>query len=367
MCRKTKIEPAYGNKDLLGEFDSAKKASVAFVFSVPELFEQFRVDDKIANAARDRTRSIGTLAVLFVFVALVSASSNLLGHGSGPWRTGFAVVAVVLGVLGTVLGLWGMSRLSGRRQWLRYRLKTEMLRLFHFHFMAANLPAILAASGNPAAEEAYVAQRQAAFARLKADVFREPETELEHIIDRDREYDFNTLAPPLVATGAITPVAADLFAAWHEARLDWQGGYANAKLKKTSPVWNPLKSVKAFTNLGWACVVAIFLLHVVNLGVYGISFWRGVPDRLPEGLLEFLLIVIAMAALALRAMEEGSQPHREVERYEGYRANVRVATERFDAATDVASKADAMRGFERTSLEEMRVFLRTHAEAKFLV
>ena len=66
-------------------------------------------------------------------------------------------------------------------------------------------------------------------------------------------------------------------------------------------------------------------------------------------------------------MEDGFQPQREIERYEQYRANVRVTEERFAAARTYAAKLEVMRAFERSSLEEMRVFLRTHAKARFLL
>ena len=61
------------------------------------------------------------------------------------------------------------------------------------------------------------------------------------------------------------------------------------------------------------------------------------------------------------------KPQREVERYEQYRANISVAQQRFDAATDVKSKVEVVRAFEQVSLEEMRVFLRTYVRAKFLL
>ena len=44
-----------------------------------------------------------------------------------------------------------------------------------------------------------------------------------------------------------------------------------------------------------------------------------------------------------------------------------MAIERFDAAQGFAAKLEVARAFERTSLEEMRVFIRTQAKTRFLL
>jgi len=116
-----------------------------------------------------------------------------------------------------------------------------------------------------------------------------------------------------------------------------------------------------FLRLGWFCVGAIILIHIF----FFIGAIAQTQDQLP--LLEAAVIWTALIALGGRALEDGFQPQREIERYEQYRANVRVAQERFEAATTFAAKLEAVRAFERTSLEEMRVFLRTHARARFLL
>jgi hypothetical protein len=75
----------------------------------------------------------------------------------------------------------------------------------------------------------------------------------------------------------------------------------------------------------------------------------------------------ALIALGARALEAGLQPSRDVERYEQYRANILVASERFEAADGLAGKLEVMRGFERNSLEEMRIFMRTHKRSSFML
>jgi hypothetical protein len=89
--------------------------------------------------------------------------------------------------------------------------------------------------------------------------------------------------------------------------------------------------------------------------------------HMPKTWLHVGVMWAALTTLGLRALEGGLQSDREVERYEQYRANVVVAMERFDAAESLSTKVETMRAFERMSLEEMRVFLRTHARSNFLL
>jgi hypothetical protein len=121
----------------------------------------------------------------------------------------------------------------------------------------------------------------------------------------------------------------------------------------------PKAMEEMFERFAWFFVGAIIVIHIAH--------FIGALAQIRFAWLEVAVIWAALAALATRALEDGFQPMREVERYEQYRANVRVARERFEAAMTFPAKLEAMRAFERTSLEEMRVFLRTHARARFLL
>ena len=91
--------------------------------------------------------------------------------------------------------------------------------------------------------------------------------------------------------------------------------------------------------------------------------------------MEFLLPVgphvwviwVAIAVLAVRGLQEGLQPEREVERYRHYGANVQAILDRFDRATSVAKKIDIMLEMERLSFDEFRNFLRSGHEARFMI
>jgi hypothetical protein len=270
-------------------------------------------------------------------------------------------IAATLGLVGTAVGISGMRRSASRRKWLHARLTTETLRLFHFHHIAARLPEIVEISGDEKRRQRYLDERAAALERLRVQVLADPEKELKRIMERKNETRFESITPMMPEEGHDIPrAAADAFDVWRVLRVNWQGGYCDAKLEvrhKGRVTTKQLDTI--FVAWGWFCVAAIILIHV--------GFFVGMLTSVMSSWLEVAVIWTALIALGGRALEDGFQPQREIERYEQYRANVRVAAERFEAATTFAAKLEAMRTFERTSLEEMRVFLRTHARARFLL
>ena len=79
------------------------------------------------------------------------------------------------------------------------------------------------------------------------------------------------------------------------------------------------------------------------------------------------IIWLALAALAIRAIEQGLQPEREIERYRQYRSGVRAILERYDEATSQNAKINIMREMERLSFDEMRNFLITNERSRFVL
>lgn len=407
-----KTEQAFANYDLKAEAPEARKPTVRFAFEFQTLLEMFIPADVEALESRRTSRVAGITAVALVLSAMLLASLGPIlssaGHASAPAATHGAAsgghgapvsdhaapadthavpaadahapadanashdeglnvhailgtIAALLGLTGTVLGITGMRRSASRRKWLRARLTTETLRLFHFHYIVARLPEIVAVAGDAARRERYLADRAAALEQLKAKVLADPEVELRRIMNRKDETPFETITPMMVEEGVETPqAAADAFDVWRVLRVNWQAGYCDAKLERRHKGRFTIKQMdELFVGLGWFCVGAIILIHI--------GHFVGMLASAQSAWLEAAVIWTALIALAGRAMEDGFQPQREIERYEQYRANVRVTEERFAAARTYAAKLEVMRAFERSSLEEMRVFLRTHAKARFLL
>ncbi len=375
-AEQAKTEKAFENYDLKAEAPEARKPTVRFAFEFPALLELFLPADRAALSARHTSRVAGIASVSLVLSALLMASLGPIilssGHGPAPQHGPsegpslhliLGLLSAFLGLAGTVLGLSGMRRAASRRKWLNARLATETLRLYHFHHIAARLPEIVAINGDETKKARYIEERAAALERVRTRILVDPEAELRRIIARKDETRFEAITPVIPVDGAETPqVASDVFDVWRVLRLNWQAGYCDAKLEHRHKGRTTIKQLEElFIGLGWFCVGAIILIHV--------GFFIGAIAQTKEQLpyLEAAVIWIAMVALGGRALEDGFRPQAEIERYEQYRANVRVAAERFEAATTFAAKIEAVRTFERSSLEEMRVFLRTHARARFLL
>ena len=64
-------------------------------------------------------------------------------------------------------------------------------------------------------------------------------------------------------------------------------------------------------------------------------------------------------ALAFRALQEGLQPEREIERYRHYRAGIRAIRDRFDQASSPAEKFEVMQEMERLTFDEFVHLART--------
>jgi hypothetical protein len=204
-----KTEQAFANYDLKAEAPEARKPTVRFAFEFQTLLEMFIPADEEALESRRISRMAGITAVALVLSAMLLASFGPIlssaghaaptashavgagGHGAAVSQApadghaapsadthaptgaeashddGFnthailGTVAALLGLSGTVLGITGMRRSASRRKWLRARLTTETLRLFHFHYIAARLPEIVAVAGDAARREQYLAERAA--------------------------------------------------------------------------------------------------------------------------------------------------------------------------------------------------------------
>jgi hypothetical protein len=353
----------YENDDLKAQAVEARDPRVRFAFEDAELLSRFHASDREANASRRRSRLLGFLGVALVLGALIIASGSPLLVGLGhDGRPVLAYLSAALGLTGTILGCAGLRRASSRHKWLQARLKTEILRLFHFRYIASRLPRIASIGNDPQAQAAYVRERSAAFERRMTRILLDPEAELSRIASEVALPDLDIGVEEEPLSGNEDEESLDrLLAAWRRVRLDWQLGYCEAKLSHQSAggLLSSRQVEHAFAVVAWTALAVIFVLHVVQV--------VAAPIHVANMWLEVLVIWAALVALATRALEDGLQPHREVERYEQYRANILVARERFDLAADRATQLEVVRSFERLSLEEMRVFIRTHSRSRFLL
>lgn len=348
----------FGNSDLHELSPAAQRPTVRFAFHFPELIAAFDKADVTAGSARTRMRRLGIAGVLLVLMALLyTAGIGLLSTVDPHTRSQLSVAAAAIGLLGTGLGLLGVRKEGSRQQWLRSRVQTELLRLFHFHYIAAHANQIAAAATDAKLQEQYMDARRSRFEEFLTTSLGSPDQALAEATSSDEFSPFVSSVPP--APGSATQVdGADLFAAWSAQRFEWQLGYCTAKLEDHAFDRSPTKQEHFFTALSWACIALVVLLHVAHFA----EQWL----HPPAAWLETGVIWVALIALAGRAVEDGLRPQREVERYEQYRAQITAAMQRFTQATDEA-QVEVMRSFEQVALEELRLFLRTHATARYLL
>lgn len=360
---------AYGNNDLHPNFSKEAEATLGFAFWFRELSEIFDIADKKAGRARKANRRLGVASVLFVSGALIYASiAPVLHyyHVLAEWEEGLALAAAVAGIVGAGLGalpflqtwrpkVFGTQQ---RKAWLKHRYETEMLRQFHFQYIAARLPEIESAMNDPTLQEAYKAKRLEVFRRF----------EQAELADLDAGFKRAASVAPVEPFSLIekldpkdlSPKADPALGLWRLMRLCWQWGYARSKLrhKSTDRRPSPRQAERRFSMVAWTAIVAVIVLHVGN-AVAG-------PLGVPRVVLDALVVAAALISLTVRALEDGFRPSNEVERYELFRANVQVTQQGFDREPR-AIKVELMRNFENMAFEEMCTFLRTHSHAKFLL
>ncbi|MGE0047103.1 MAG: hypothetical protein AB7J28_02385 [Hyphomonadaceae bacterium] len=361
------------NDDLLtGERDreKAKRAfpNIYFALDHPELRAMFDPLDAEANREKLLGRYAGFIAIMLALASLLLVAAEPVIHynlhiDTEAW---LGPLAAFTGLAGLVVGVWFGLHSGAKRKWLLKRFVCERLRELQFQILIFRAPMIVDAIGDPAKQEAFFAERQ----RLR-DAFairHEARIDAEFADITESEGDqacWLASAPDEAAVAAMDPAKADeLFRAYEHLRINHQIGYVTHKLRNSTKLFDfPIRRQEGVFAVGTIILVGLlFSVHLLTLPGAIFDFnsnW----DRF----FHFLTIAFAVTALAIRALEEGFQPQRDVERYETYRYGCRVVRERFGEAKTPAEKFEAMRQFERLVFEEMKLFMRTSARSRFVL
>jgi hypothetical protein len=179
--------------------------------------------------------------------------------------------------------------------------------------------------------------------------------------DADKDcwlFDLQAVAPSEDANA----VMLEFFEAYRKFRILDQIDYANMKLSEGEAFLPLRRQARLFSNISLLCI----------LGVFGIHIWIAGESALQSGAhagpaLHVAILWLAIVALAIRALEEGLQPEREIERYRHYAAGVKAIRDRFNDATSPAQTLEIMMDMERLSYDEMKIFLRSNNEARFVL
>jgi hypothetical protein len=314
----------------------------------PELRALFLPADAQANAAKRRSRRWGFVAIGLVSASLIAAADENFYQMKGP--------------LGPVIGVLFAG---SKRRWLEGRLLTERLRQLHFQLLVTRAPQILAAARDNAWDE-YRAERRLVLGGFAIDVAERAGPLMDELVEGEEAENENSAAAWLTRgdwlddlTGK--PHADEFFRAYRSIRLQRQIDYCRQKLRSDHRLFStaPREQAARLENITAVCVLALLVTHAIFLA----SLWSHVET----GLFHMIIIFLAIMALALRTLEEGLQPKREVERYRAYRATLVSIGGRFDAAANAEGRHEAMKQLEVLSFTEMISFLKYNNEARFVM
>jgi hypothetical protein len=355
------------NTDLLlnpGDLETARRAfpRTFHVLDHAALRTAFLRYDCPANAAQRRGRIAGLLAIAFGMIALFTAAAS----PSARWQ---GIVAALCGLISIAIGLGGVLYAGAKRRWLLNRVVTERLRQYHFQAFVCRWRAIAASLIGGEAARAYAEEREIGLHRLMAPYPGQLDSELTDFLEDETDAKcWLHQQQTLPTADEALPDLDELFVAYRDLRIRHQLDYANYKLRsEQNPLsWSPRLQEVIFSYAALICILVIFVIHLL---IAGLLSWVGHAEQLRLlGLdIHVWVIWIAILVLGLRALQEGLQPEREIERYRHYRAGVRAVRDRFDKAQSTAEKLQIMQEMERLSFDEFRNFLRSSNEARFII
>jgi hypothetical protein len=364
------------NDDLLLHEDDRKLAlakypSIFHVLDHVELRQLFSIYDVPANRAKHTGLTAGILAIGFGFGALGIAALELLYTQNTTYGVVLAIISGLCGVLSFLIGSVGVLFARRKRNWLRCRLMGEKIRQFHFQMLVFRLPEILASLKDDAAKTLFLSDRKLWFETFKAQLVGKLDSSFAAIIEEE-----DSINPWLFGDATKRKPAAEIqentflnpvFDAYRELRIVHQLDFTGYKLQDDHRIISamPRRQLAVLSQLIFAWILLLVVMHVGVLA--GALFPDSIFTVFHSREAIVVIIWLALAALATRAIEQGLQPEREIERYQQYRSGIRAVLERYDEATSQNAKILIMREMERLAYDELRNFLVTNERSRFVM
>lgn len=377
------------NDDLLASHEARARAAREFpaVFHVldhDELRRAFGVLDDRAQAAKRRSQAAGFWAITLALGALMLAASEAVWHDiSKSLQLTLLIASAVMGIAGTFIGWFGVLRGPSCAAWLNDRLHAERLRQFHFQSFIWRIREIAESLTSATGPDEYRRLRDQWFHGFQARfhpgrVGVELESVLNpNIIPRMWTHDSASAQPPSIAKSVDL---SQVFLAYRTLRLEEQFSYATHQLRRgdahsrrdnadsmTRRIAFPLHRLSLSTQAtllrnGWTLAFAgLLVLHILILARHIVP-----SASTPSAWLGVLVIWTALIAIALKTLAEGLGIDREIERLEEYRALMSERLLQFDPHAEAKNCLHHMLEIERIAFEEMRAFLRTHSQSRFI-
>jgi hypothetical protein len=357
------------NDDLLlseSDKEAAKRAypSVYFALDFPEIVTLFKPYDVAANKAKNMSRRAGVIAITFGLIGWFLAVAEPSYDGLGFPKKIILLCSALFGVASVVVGINGVLFSSSKHKWLQNRFVTERIRQFFFQNFVFHLSDICLALEDKDAQEAFRRDTLARFEPFKASLTEKTAAEFDRVVNGDDNSSYWVIPSTTLFYGVDAKKHNQVFSAYRELRIIHQLDYAWHNLRQPQNLFDfPARHQEAlFGSISMATIAILFLLNFFQL--FAILF----GEKLINDPWSYIVSIwIAIIPLAIRTLEEGLQPQREVERYENYRNICKLKKEAYESARSTEEKCALMIEMERASIEEMRLFLKTHLSARFVM
>jgi hypothetical protein len=366
------VEEHKFNDDLLlseqdRDYATALFPALIHVLDDPDLRELFKVYDEPAKRAKRIRRRCGLIVILLAVLALFGASAEPLYIGiPSPWPMLIGGISACLGIVSVLIGAFGLFDSKSKSRWLCNRLMTERLRQFHFQGIVSHIPTVLTAMETGDGPSEFRDARKKWLVEFQTKYEGKLDGELTAVLADNPVSDFwlhddDDWTPPKSADANLEKI----FHAYELLRFGHQVNYANYMLGQSIGV-SPTTSgdqLKWTKSISMICIFLIFVIHFI----IAVLLMLNLDLSLQKPWISVLVVWVAIIALATRALEEGLQPAREVERYTEYRSSLLQLLSQYKQTSDPSDKISIMRETERVSYQEMRGFLKTNEEARFLI
>ena len=345
---------------------------VFHVLDHPALWDEFLRYDKVANTAKLWVHRVGLAAVVLAAVALFgSALTPVFRLNPDTPERVFDVLwlAEAGGIAGVIIAAGGIFLATLKKKWLKARMMSEVLRLWHFQSFICRGKQIESSCdrGNLKQPAEYQESRDKAFRAFLHEWSGALDSQLTRMVEHPQA-GYQMLHDEPTRFAPDCPVLEKIFKAYRSMRFRQQGNYATHKLDKQTD--KPLRILKwpaallqeRMQGLAQFCLLASLGCSLIIVIGHLFHFDFANTIWLPAGIIVFLILNVAA-----RAVQDGLAAPEELQRYNDYAGKIHYLLERFDASHDSAEKLELMAEMERAALEELKGFLRAHSEARFVL
>ena len=369
------LEHRFNDDLLISDVDQAfaknKYAEIYHILDHPELRNQFIAYDKLAMRSRSWVQRVGIIAVFLSVLALLgSAITPLLRQFPHVPENIFTILfwAEAGGILGVIIAAGGLWISRQRKRWLQARMLAEVIRIWHFQSLICRGREIEASwSGDVSQADVYKKARKLQFDAFLHEWNGSPDSHLTELIENPSS-GYQMLHDENTRFSSDSPMLDKIFSAYKLLRFRHQVNYALYKLQNhTDKPFNVLgwpsavlhRRIQAFTAF---CFLGSLICSLVVVGSHILHV-----ELFHQSVLPVVIIVFLILTVAGRALQDGLAAPEDLQRYNDYGGKMRYLMGRFEVSNSVSEKLDLMEEAERAALEELKGFLRSHAEARFVI